>query len=93
MTSFITRVNGESKTYKIIIDTNEEGKYEAIQKFCRILIMHNKPSDEVFEAVRCKDCKHCVISHGRHCTYGDCSNCLVSDNFFCKNGERRTEDE
>lgn len=46
-------------------------------------------NDDVVEVIRCKDCKHNIINHGRYCTYGDCLGCLVADDFFCKNGERK----
>ena len=45
------------------------------------------------EIVRCKDCKHSIINHGRYCTFGDCLGCLVSGDFYCKNVENKNDSE
>lgn len=45
------------------------------------------------ELVRCKDCKHSYEDlDSRVCAYGRCLNCDVSDDWFCADGERRSND-
>jgi len=56
-----------------------------------IMKMNDKDYDDWVCVVKCKDCKHSIINHGRYCTFGDCMGCLVADDFFCKNGERKDE--
>ena len=80
MTSYITRVNGENKTYKIIIDTDEEEKYKTIQDFCRASIDHSKPTSNIAEIIRCKDCKK----------QNECGLYVDSEpEWFCADGERK----
>ena len=97
MTSFITRVNGDNKTYKIIIDTDEEEKYITIQDFCRALIDHSKPTSNIVEVVRCKDCKNSVCIGERYfcdIQYDEWGQpYVVKSDGYCDCGERRTEDD
>jgi hypothetical protein len=45
-------------------------------------VLDNAPG---FELVRCKDCKHYMTIH---CT---CDGCCISDDWYCADGERRTD--
>ena len=101
MTGFITRVmprsDGENYSYEIIIDTDEEEKYKTIQEFCRALIDHSKPTSNIVEVVRCKDCKHWDIENkpnkeSDYCLC-ECYRGYKEPSGFCDIGERRTEDE
>ena len=49
------------------------------------------PSADVVEVVRCKDCKHHIYEEPNmvYCPYATAS--WVSDNWFCADGERRSE--
>lgn len=44
-------------------------------------------ADAMEEIVRCKDCKHYMTIH---CT---CDGCCISDDWYCADGERRTDAE
>lgn len=44
------------------------------------------PTVDAVEVVRCKDCKHYMTIH---CT---CDGCCISDDWYCADGERRTDD-
>ena len=55
-------------------------------------------SAEVVEVVRCKDCKHWKRMDNLPEHYGECLDsvfgywyCAPREDFFCKNGERRSE--
>lgn len=57
---------------------------QAVAKLCIEEIDKIKPVDAV-EVVRCKDCKHYMTIH---CI---CDGCCISDNWYCADGERRTD--
>lgn len=44
------------------------------------------PTVDAVPVVRCKDCKHYMTIH---CT---CDGCCISPDWFCADGERRTDD-
>ena len=51
------------------------------------------PTADVVNVVRCKDCKHCFVD-GTNVRYNVCElnhNKVQGDNWFCADGERRTE--
>lgn len=43
------------------------------------------PAADVVPVVRCRDCKYYMTIH---CT---CDGCCISDNWFCADGQRRTQ--
>ena len=43
------------------------------------------PTVDAVEVVRCRDCKHYMTIH---CT---CDGCCISDDWYCADGERRTD--
>lgn len=44
------------------------------------------------DVVRCKDCEHSYEdTGGLWCSYGICLGCIVEGDWFCADGERRTE--
>lgn len=43
-------------------------------------------ANDVVQVVRCKDCKHYMTIH---CT---CDGCCISDDWYCADGERRTDE-
>lgn len=55
------------------------------------------PAADAVEVVRCKDCVH-AVEHKYSPVFFKCDGCsflkgrLVSSNFYCKCGERRTEE-
>ena len=63
--------------------------YDALFHYFSQMILNS----DFVKIVRCKDCKHNIINHGRYCTFGDCLGCLVADDFYCKNGERKETNE
>ena len=48
-------------------------------------LIQNAPTVDAVEVVRCKDCKHYMTIH---CT---CDGCCISDDWYCADGERRTD--
>lgn len=85
---FITRVErGKDEPYTVIFRTDDADKYKHIEDECRRMIGHEKPTVDAVQVVRCKDCV-------RGITYSDekyCNGEFHSMDFFCANGERRTE--
>lgn len=47
--------------------------------------IENAPPVDAVEVVRCKDCKHYMTIY---CT---CDGCCISDDWYCADGERRTD--
>lgn len=50
-------------------------------------------AEKVAELVRCKDCKHCFVD-GTNVRYNVCElnhNKVQSNNWFCADGERKTD--
>ena len=53
----------------------------------------NFPAADVAPVVRCKDCKHSWQDiGGLCCSHGVCLDCTVPEDFFCADGERRTDE-
>ncbi len=59
---------------------------QAVVKMCIEEVKKLKPVDAV-PVVRCKDCRHYMTIH---CT---CDGCCISDDWYCADGERRTDNE
>lgn len=92
---FITRVEHEKEEpYTVIFKTDDADKYKQIEDECRKMIGHAKPTVDAVPVVRCKDCKHCYAEGfvnvrnvcEKHYDFGN-----VDDDWFCADGERRTE--
>lgn len=47
--------------------------------------LEDAPTVDAVEVVRCRDCKHYMTIH---CT---CDGCCISDDWYCADGERRTD--
>ena len=51
-----------------------------------------KPKPEMVAVVRCKDCKHSWQDiGGLCCSHGVCVDCTVQEDFFCADGEKRSD--
>jgi len=52
---------------------------------CALSCLTSCDAVDAVEVVRCKDCKHYMTIH---CT---CDGCCISDDWYCADGERRTD--
>lgn len=76
-----------------MVDMHGTNKYGMLDENIRVFI-DQQPTIDAVEVVRCKDCKHCKVLNKwfLYCTLHDIKNTpLIMDNFFCADGERRTE--
>lgn len=56
----------------------------------------DRPTDDMVEVVRCKDCTHCKVMNKwfLYCTLHDIKNTpLIMDNFFCADGKRKEQND
>lgn len=96
---FITRVERDKdEPYTVIFHTDDADKYKHIEDECRKMIGHAKPTKQptvdAVPVVRCRDCKHCYAEGFvyvrnvcvKHYDFGN-----VDDDWFCADGERRTQ--
>ena len=57
-------------------------------------VVADMPAADVAPVVRCKDCCHSYDSiGGLVCSYGPCVDCIVPEDFYCKHGERKNEND
>ena len=57
-------------------------------------LIADTPTVDAVPVVRCRDCRNSYEGiDGRICSYGPCVDCVVPDDFFCSQGERRTDNE
>ena len=76
-------------TEKRLIDANAYPCQTCEVSYChqncaKFIAWFEKTVDAV-EVVRCRDCKHYMTIH---CT---CDGCCISDDWYCADGERRTD--
>ncbi len=54
--------------------------------------LSSRPTIAAVPVVRCKDCKHSWQDiGGLCCSHGVCVDCTVPEDFFCADGERKTD--
>lgn len=57
-------------------------------------VINEIPAANVAPVVRCKDCCHSYDGiGGLVCSYGPCVDCIVPEDFYCKHGERKNEND
>lgn len=57
-------------------------------------VVADMPAADVAPVVRCKDCCHSYDGiGGLVCSYGPCVDCIVPEDFYCKHGERKNEND